>query len=73
MLLKSSHLLSSARMRGFCNIVSVDKLASKGIERDAVFLNRLVKGYMYPFAMKGLQKRCLFLLKWYKCTQKGKG
>ena len=29
-------------------------------KRDAVFLNRLVKGNMDPIAMKDLQKGCLF-------------
>ena len=32
-----------------------------------------VNRYMHPFAMKGLQKMCIFLSKWYKCVLEGDG
>ena len=57
MLLKSFHSLTSARIHE--GILQHCLICFQG-KRDAVLLNRFVNGYMYPFAMKDLQKRCLF-------------
>ena len=75
MSLKSFHLFSSVRMRGFCNVVY--SLLSKGIEKGysqyGILIYVCKEVLMHPFAMKGLQKMCVFLSKWYKCVLEGNG